>query len=67
MQHPSESTTPTQGSLLFGTVNGAIGMSDICLFVGTLGKINEQETENWKEILKDCALHWPRYCTLLSE
>ena len=25
MQHPSETTTPTQGSVLFGTVNGAIG------------------------------------------
>ena len=25
MQHPGESTTPTQGSVLFGTVNGAIG------------------------------------------
>ena len=28
MQHPSETTTPTQGSVLFGTVNGAIGMID---------------------------------------
>ncbi|KAG8190009.1 hypothetical protein JTE90_000108 [Oedothorax gibbosus] len=26
MQHPGESTTPTQGSILFGTVNGAIGL-----------------------------------------
>lgn len=26
MQHPGESTTPTQGSILFGTVNGAIGI-----------------------------------------
>lgn len=26
MQHPSETMTPTQGSVLFGTVNGAIGL-----------------------------------------
>lgn len=26
MQHPGETTTPTQGSVLFGTVNGAIGL-----------------------------------------
>ncbi|XP_074660868.1 DNA damage-binding protein 1-like [Tubulanus polymorphus] len=26
MQHPGETTTPTQGSMLFGTVNGAIGL-----------------------------------------
>jgi len=26
MQHPGEVTTPTQGSILFGTVNGAIGL-----------------------------------------
>lgn len=26
MQHPGESTTPTQGSVLFGTVYGAIGL-----------------------------------------
>ena len=25
MQHPGETSTPTQGSVLFGTVNGAIG------------------------------------------
>ena len=25
MQHPGETSTPTQGSILFGTVNGAIG------------------------------------------
>ena len=25
MQHAFESTTPTQGSVLFGTVNGAVG------------------------------------------
>ena len=32
MQHPSETTTPTQGSVLFGTVNGAIGMVDGTIF-----------------------------------
>ncbi|KAK2188211.1 hypothetical protein NP493_140g03066 [Ridgeia piscesae] len=26
MQHSSETTTPTQGSVLFGTVNGAVGL-----------------------------------------
>ncbi|XP_035205330.1 LOW QUALITY PROTEIN: DNA damage-binding protein 1-like, partial [Stegodyphus dumicola] len=26
MQHPGEITTPTQGSVLFGTVNGAVGL-----------------------------------------
>lgn len=26
MQHPGDNTTPTQGSVLFGTVSGAIGM-----------------------------------------
>lgn len=26
MQHAFESSTPTQGSVLFGTVNGAVGM-----------------------------------------
>jgi len=27
MRHPGEMSTPTQGSILFGTVNGAIGNS----------------------------------------
>ena len=27
MRHPGEMSTPTQGSILFGTVNGAIGKS----------------------------------------
>ncbi|KAI8494230.1 DNA damage-binding protein 1 [Branchiostoma belcheri] len=26
MQHPGETSTPTQGSVLFGTVNGAVGL-----------------------------------------
>jgi len=29
MRHPGEMSTPTQGSILFGTVNGAIGKSVI--------------------------------------
>ena len=32
VQHPGETTTPTQGSVLFGTVNGAIGeLRAICV------------------------------------
>jgi len=27
MRHPGEMSTPTQGSILFGAVNGAIGKS----------------------------------------
>jgi len=27
MRHPGEMSTPTQGSILFGTINGAIGES----------------------------------------
>jgi hypothetical protein len=29
MQHPGESTTSVQGSILFGTVSGAIGSYDM--------------------------------------
>jgi len=29
MRHPGEMSTPTQGSILFGTVNGAIGRSTV--------------------------------------
>ena len=32
MQHAFESSTPTQGSVLFGTVNGAVGKASFVIF-----------------------------------
>ena len=32
MQHAFESSTPTQGSVLFGTVNGAVGKAIFIIF-----------------------------------
>lgn len=37
MQHPGESTNPTNGSVLFGTVNGTVGKC-IGTVNGTVGK-----------------------------
>ena len=33
MRHPGEMSTPTQGSVLFGTVNGAIGKVIVSIFL----------------------------------
>ena len=35
MRHPGEMSTPTQGSILFGTVNGAIGQSVGCIILSS--------------------------------
>lgn len=41
MQHPGETTTPTQGSILFGTVNGAIGKDSHVIFIN-IGKVKSE-------------------------
>lgn len=39
MQHALESSTPTQGSVLYGTVNGAIGnIGNTCIYLKFEGK-----------------------------
>ena len=42
MRHPGEMSTPTQGSILFGTINGAIGsfFEDIILLISFVLKCN---------------------------
>jgi len=39
MRHPGEMSTPTQGSILFGTVNGAIGESVMHLLLLVSSKV----------------------------
>ena len=39
MEHPGEASSPFQGCILFGTVNGTIGETPLCSFCVPIKKI----------------------------